>query len=282
MPEAATAPEASPAPAFANVFEAAHSSAVETPTPDAPQASEPESGFTPVDLSKREFKDPTTDEEARTQLGRIKEHMAELKTEIRHHRDSKVVPDSYEVTLDQNLTDNNMKVDEKNPMYASFKEIAPELGLNQDQFNKIVNLYLGNELSGFNEFKRKTQEKINDALVDLGGNNRQAGQNQLRAVSSQLKELGVSEGQINSLQNSISGSVDAMKGLQHVLGAIGYQQMAQHTAPPTNIKDDYAKVEAEMGSDQYQDSKNEGYRKEVNKRLHEVFVKADKYKIAFK
>lgn len=58
-------------------------------------------------------------------------------------------PDSYQFTPPDNLVPEGVKfnIDQNNPQYKQFNEVAHKMGLNQDQYNEILSLYVQNEVA---------------------------------------------------------------------------------------------------------------------------------------
>lgn len=228
-------------PLSLNPFAIANESVAESE--DAPEAESSD-----INLSACEFDDPTDFEAAKTQNGRMKKHIAELTDHVKSL--DKTVPDNYELNISEDLKESNIQISDDDPMLSSFRGVAKELNLSQDQFNNVANFYIKQEANAQQQLMDESQAHVNNVISQLG-ETPEAGMARLRSITSRLADAGLSESTINSMQECLSMDVAAIEGIESLFKSQSYAHPVDGNNIAPSLQSRHEAIKAEMTKPEY-------------------------------
>lgn len=241
-PIEASAPQESSAPSF-NPFEIAGNQAQEESSQESEAQDESK-----INLSDCNFDDPKDFEAAKSQNGRMKKFIEELKAENKSL--DRETPESYELNIGDDLKDSNVQISSDDPMLNSFKDVAKELNLSQDQFNKVANFYITQEANAQNQLMEDTQAHVNNVISQLG-ETPEAGMERLRSITSRLADAGLSESTITSMQECLSIDVKAIEGMESLFKSQRYAHPVEGNNVQPSLKSRHEQIQSDMAKAEY-------------------------------
>lgn len=69
-------------------------------------------------------------------------------------------PEVYELQLSEALTEKGFELDTDDPLYQEISETVKEMGMNNEGFNKLMNLYAASKLAEQDAYDQKAQEEL--------------------------------------------------------------------------------------------------------------------------
>jgi len=132
-------------------------------------------------------------------------------------------PDEYQVNLDESYAEHDIQMDSEHPLYDDIVEFAKDSNMNQEGFDKIVDLFAMSELAE----QQAHQEIMQEELALLGDN----GQSRLDNIS-KWAQVNLKPDMLESF-NALATSAESVKALESLISMTRAAPMdAQAPAAP--------------------------------------------------
>ena len=141
---------------------------------------------------------------------------------------------SFTGSPDEYTPNEGMEIDDSNPLFSGLQELGREIGLNNDGFNKIIDMYN----TSMEEQEVQYQETMKEEMSKLGDNASERVQNVIDWAGANL-----SESEVGILQN-ISQSADAVQLIEKFIGMSKPQGIATDAQVQTKATYDADKLNA--------------------------------------
>ena len=230
-------------------------------------------------LNNFNFNDPSSVDDAKSQIGRMKSYINEANEKIKGMQDkqsSLSKPEVYEFTPNEAISKLDININSDSEQLQSFQKHAKEINLSQDQYNELVNFQLSNEVAAQQSLQQNSQAHIENVLTEVGGGDKEAGMKKLRSLTSQLSERGIEGENLEALQEAISIDSKAIGAIEHLIKSMSYKH-SEFSAPPKDLQSEFDTTIESMATIEYQ--KNDAFKNKIIEKLGKIRVEAEKYGI---
>lgn len=155
-------------------------------------------------------------------LGEFVKGYKELERKL--HTDA---PSEYQINIDQSLAEKGISIDAEDPLYQSALEFAKEAKMPQEQFDKLVNLYLSDAASAIADKEAE--------LAKLGNEQEQKEfiDQTVSLVATRARHAGLNEAEVKAIESTFV-TADSIKAINKLLSARGATASLPDSGSSTN------------------------------------------------